>query len=338
MKKLMHILKHEHTLNQYESEEDLLSMLKRYEMDGFEIICCGEENSSKISEDRIIGYHMSFYSYWIDMWNYDPTKLSAEYGDLETCMEFYGIDYSEFEHSGDRQAYIRNEMVRKFSNDCDHAEQLGASYVVFHVSNVNTAETFSYKMENEDRTVIEAAAEIINRIVEGNPYSFEFLLENLWWSGLNFLNPEDTAYLFELINYEKKGFMLDTGHLLNSNPYITDEHEAIEYLHEIIDRYEGIFDIRRHIKGIHLHQSLTGSYVLDSLTEFPHEIHQMNYYDKFEKLYDHVLQIDTHSPMTFPGTLDFIKMIDPQYLVYEITESSRIKLAEMLDLQNSIFR
>ena len=70
--------------------------------------------------------------------------------------------------------------------------------------------------------------------------------------------------------------MLDTGHLLNSNPNITDEHEA-------------------------------------------------------------VIQIDTHSPMTFPGTLEFIKMIDPEYLVYEITESNRTKLAEMLDLQNSIF-
>ena len=30
------------------------------------------------------------------MWNYNPNRLTAEYGDIETCMEFYGIDYSEF--------------------------------------------------------------------------------------------------------------------------------------------------------------------------------------------------------------------------------------------------
>ncbi|WP_028830266.1 TIM barrel protein [Proteocatella sphenisci] len=337
MKKLMHILKHEHTLDQYQSSDDLVYVLNKYNFDGFEIICCGDENSNKIPEDKITGYHMSFYSYWIDMWNYNPKRLILEYGDLETCMEFYQMDYSEFECADNRQEYIRHKMVDSFRNDCDHADLLGASYVVFHVSNVNSKETFNYELENENKVIIDAAAEIINQILDGRSYDFEFLLENLWWSGLDFLDPEDTVHLFDLVNYEKKGFMLDIGHLLNSNPNLGDEKEALIYINEVIERYDGKFDIKKHIRGIHLHQSLTGKYVLDFLKNFPDEIYGMSYYEKFAKLYDHVLQIDTHSPMVFDGTRDFINMIDPEYLVYEITESNRSQLMQLLDLQDSIF-
>ena len=31
-------------------------------------------------------------------------------------------------------------------------------------------------------------------------------MENLWWPGLTFLEPEDTRALIEQVHYEKKGF------------------------------------------------------------------------------------------------------------------------------------
>lgn len=220
MKKLLHLLKHEHTLNNYNSSKELINFIDTYNIDGFEIICCGEENSEKVPEDRIIGYHLGFFSYWIDIWNFDPQRLIKEFGDSKTCLEFYGIDYNSFnllfsdfdwnspnnaKHISLRiQTYFRNHIVNFFKMDCDKAKNMNAEYVVFHVSNVSIFETFTYKLEQPDYTIIKASVEIINTLLNDNDYNFYFLLENLWWSGLNFLNPENSLYLIKNINYQKK--------------------------------------------------------------------------------------------------------------------------------------
>lgn len=60
-------------------------------------------------------------------------------------------------------------------------------------------EGFTYVMQHEDREVLTAAASFINELLEGQDYDFWFLMENLWWPGLNFLSPEDTRYLLERV-------------------------------------------------------------------------------------------------------------------------------------------
>jgi len=240
----------------------------------------------------------------------------------------------------DVQEFVRAHIINNFKKDCDHGQELGAAYVVFHVSNVNTYEIFSYNFTNIDRTIIDASIEMINRILDGSSYSFEFLFENLWWNGLNFLNPRDTVHLFENINYKNKGFMLDTGHLMNSNLDLNSGEDALEYLHDVIKRYDGIFDIKKHIRGVHLHQSLSGQYVKEFTKIDPFESTgdlELGYYEKFALLYDYVMNIDTHSPMVFDGTLEFINSISPEYLVFEITKSNRSELEPLLALQNTIF-
>lgn len=357
MKKLLHLLKHEHTLKNYASSKELTRFIDSYNIDGFEIICCGEENSGKIPEDKIIGYHLAFYSYWIDIWNFNPKRLIEEFGDPKTCLEFYGIDHNSFNllFSGfnwnsinnseniinEIQNYFRNHMINFFKTECDRAKFMKAEYVVFHVSNVSLFETFTYKLEHPDYTIIKASIEIINALLEDSDYDFYFLLENLWWSGLNFLNPENSLYLLKNINYSKKGFVLDIGHLLNTNLELNTEIEAIEYLNNIIDTHMSHFDLIKEVKAIHLHQSLSGKYVKKALSDIPYSVinsSEVGFYEKFSILYNHVLNIDTHRPMTFDGTLDLIKRLDPDYLIFEITENNPEKLNGFLDEQISIFK
>lgn len=355
MKKLLHLLKHEHTLNNYSSSNELINFINNHNIDGFEIICCGEENSGKVPKDKIIGYHLGFFSYWIDMWNFNPKRLMEEFGDAKTCLEFYGIDYNSFDtlfsnfdwHYStsentikEIQSYIRAHIVKFFKSDCDNAKSMGAEYVVFHVSNVSIFETFTYKLENSDSTIINASIEIINLLLENSDYDFYFLLENLWWSGLNFLNPENSLHLLNSINYKKKGFVLDVGHLLNTNIDLKNETEAIEYLNNIIDIHMSCFNLIEEIKAIHLHQSLSGEYVKKYLNNIPESINTnstIDFYEKFSILYNHVLNIDTHSPMTFNGTLEFIKKVNPDYLIFEITENNPQKLNKSLTKQMTIF-
>lgn len=361
MKKLLHILKHEFTLDQYYSSKELLDFISDYNIDGFEIICCDEEDSNKIPNDKIIGYHLGFFSYWIDLWNFNPKRLIAEFGDAKTCLEFYGLDFNVFTKKFNNfdwsltnynqtqiesiQNYLRNHIIAYFKKDCDNAHNMSAEYVVFHVSNVNINETLTYNLENDDMTIIKASIEIINSLLKDSSYKFEFLIENLWWNGLNFINPNISFHLIQSIDYEKKGFVLDVGHLLNTNINIENEVFAMEYLNRIVDIHTDFFhkkntDFIKHIKAVHLHQSLSGKYVKQHLQNLKYPLFHnpnINFYEKFKILYDHVLKIDTHSPITFKGTLAFIEKLNPAYLVFEITENNREKLKNLLDIQLSIF-
>lgn len=361
MKKLLHMLKHDSTLGQYDSSEELLNFISNYNIDGFEIICCGEESSNKIPSNKIIGYHLGFFSYWIDLWNFNPQRLIQEFGDSKTCLEFYGINFEDFtkkfisfewdlknyskETLCNIQKYLRNHIVCYFKNDCDNANKMNVEYVVFHVSNVSIYETITYELEHDDKTIIDASIEIINQVLENSSYTFEFLIENLWWNGLNFKNPKNSLLLLESINYKKKGFVLDVGHLLNTNINLEDEISAMEYLHNIIDNHTEFFQTKNmnfieNIKAIHLHQSLSGKYVTNHLQNIRHPLFDgkdIDFYEKFKILYDHVLKIDTHSPIVFKGTLDFIKKLNPSFLIFEITENNVQKLKPLLDSQLSIF-
>lgn len=68
-----------------------------------------------------------------------------------------------------------------------------------------------------------------------------------------------TARLLAQVRYPKCGVMLDTGHLMHTNPALRTPDEAVDYIHRILDRYADL----SFIKGIHLHQSLTGDVALD---------------------------------------------------------------------------
>lgn len=354
MKKLLHMLKTPSRLEQY-SSKGLLELVEKFNLDGFEIITCGEDNSQIMKEEQIIGYHMSFYSYWVDLWEFNPIRLLAEFGDPKTALEFYGIDYLEFskifpdknwntlESLASAKDFLRKHIVNGYKRNLEEAKSLGAEYIVFHISNVSIMETFSYELENTNERIIRASAEILNQFMKEES-EIVLLMENLWWNGLNFLNPKDTKLLYDLVEYPNKGFMLDTGHLLNTNLHLRTEEEALSYIRNIIDAHHPYMDLLPAIKGIHLHQSLTGEFVQSSFSNIPLDCHPYNpkekgldFYEKFSKIYKHVLQIDTHMPMCFKGTQELIQYLNPDYLVFELTKADKEELIPLLELQNQIF-
>ena len=151
-------------------------------------------------------------------------------------------------------------------------------------------------------------------------------MENLWWPGLNFLNPEDTRRLIGRVHYEKKGFMLDTGHFLHTNLNLQSQEEAVAYLHQMLDHQE---DMIPYIKGIHLQQSLTGNYVKEWLQR-PHELPK-DPAKRFCKVFEHIFQIDKHEPFTAPGVKGLVERIDPLYVTYEYITRNREELASYLE-------
>ncbi len=220
----------------------------------------------------------------------------------------------------------RKELIQHYRKDLDYAMRVGAEYVVFHVVQVDDEEGFTYQRKHTDREVIDAAAAFINELLDGQNYSFWFLMENLWWPGLTFLEPEDTRGLIRQVHYKKKGFMLDTGHYLHTDLELQTQEEAVEALHRMLDRQE---DMIPYIKGIHLQQSLTGDYVKEWLRT-PHDL-PPDPTERFCKVYEHIFRIDKHEPFTAAGVKGLVERIAPLYVTYEYITRSREELAEYLE-------
>lgn len=297
MKTLMNFTSYEEDTTRYDSVADLRQFYQKYGCSGIELMPIDKSPatfSSCMEPDMVVGIHTCSIADWMN---------------LDT-------DY----------------LVEHYRKDLDYARDVHAEYVVFHVTQVSFQESLTYIPEHTDQEVIEASCKLINQLLDGQDYHFHFLMENLWWPGLNLMDPSITKYLLDHIHYEKKGLMLDTGHLLHTNQNLRSQSEALSYLKHILETHKELYPF---IKGIHLQQSLTGEYVQEfiknppSLKTDPDEL--------FAQAFTHIFQIDKHLPFTEPGIRELVDEIDPLYLTYEYITSDRKQHEEYLMEGSRIF-
>lgn len=293
----------------YGSPEGFQAYCKALGFDGGEGIWGGVDIPAGYADNRLFpGYHLLFFSDWLDFWLEDRERLDAKFGGRKAWQDFYA-------------GTCREDMFRQFQADLDRAAALNVQYVVFHVSDVSIEETCGYPREHSDELVIDCAADCINRLLDGKDYRFDFLMENLWWPGLTMADPAMTRRLLEQVHYPKKGLLLDTGHLLNTEPNLATEEQAIDYL---FDRVLAHGDMAEYIKGIHLQKSLSGEYVLAQrqrpLPELPKD-----YMERFAFAYDRIYSIDPHLPFENPRIREFVEFVRPDYLVHELSGSGEEK-------------
>lgn len=312
-------------------------LLRRFYLDGFEVIWCDQKVAERFPRESVIGMHLPFYADWMNFWLEDYARLDHEFGNRATWQTFY--------HGEAKEAYI--DYLRRA---LDYAHALHVEYVVFHVSQVAVDEAYDYRFQFDDTTVIQESLELLNTLLApnsrevteamgGRPYTFTFLMENLWWPGLNFRDAALTKTLFDGIQYEHKGFALDLGHLLNANTSIRTEADAIAWIHRVLDEHE---DMLPHIRAIHLHQSMTGAFVEQFCTsgtavfgkEHPSSL---DYYDRFRLSYEHVARIDEHAVWEIPGLAPILDRIKPDYLIYEFRAETKEEFFMNLERQNSYF-
>lgn len=295
--------------------EELRRFVTECGCSGAEVICDGTDEPLGACGDMAVGYHMMFYADWLDFWRGDIGALNRKFGSEEVWQGFYG-------------GTGRNVLIRQFHNDLLRAERLGAKYVVFHVSDVSIEEGFTYRWEHRDEEVIDAAAELINLLLDGQDYNFEFLMENLHWPGFTFTNPEMTMRLLSRVNYEKKGIMLDTGHLMCTNRDIRDQAEGCRYIHQMLEEHGAL---NRFVRGVHLHQSVSGAYVKDSFKRMPSM--GKDYYARFAQAYDHIGRIDTHQPFDCTEVRELVARIGPEYLVHELSAKTSEEKKALVRIQ-----
>lgn len=274
-------------------------------LDGIEGIWGGEDIPADFPPDLLVGYHLTFYSDWLDFYREDKAALRRKFGSLRAAHDFYGGD--------------PNIIVESFRSDLARARSLGAKYVVFHVSDASLEEAFTYQWQHSDEEIIGEMLGVINTFLADVPPDFEFLVENQWWPGFTFTEPEKTARLLDGINFPQKGIMLDTGHLLNTNLKLRSQAEGLAYIHALLDKHG---DLCRHIRGVHLHQGLSGAFVRKH-TGFLPEDYPQDYLERWHVAYEQVMQIDRHRPWTNPQVAALLERLQPEYLTHELYAQSR---------------
>lgn len=166
--------------------------------------------------------------------------------------------------------------------------------------------------------------------MDGQKYSFDFLVENLWGPGFTFTDPELTRTLLEGIEYPRKGIMLDVGHLMHTGSMNVDTPEqGVAYVHKWLDAHG---DMCRYIRGVHLHCGASGAF-MRRLAQNP-PVPTGSYFDKLCAIYESVLKLDPHIPLVCPGVRELIDRISPEYLTYEFITSDRAQHSAYIDAQN----
>lgn len=317
MLKLMNLSAYQYDMDRYNNDfKNVNKFLEENNVQAIELFGLQAYSENLIPKDKIKGAHLMHYPVWLDFWREDKEGLLEEFSSEEDIINYY--------IKADKQI-----IIDTYREEIKMAEKLNAEYVVFHVSNVRTKDSFNYKFTCTDKEVIDASIEIINEIFNGFDTNITILFENLWWPGLRIRDKELVTHFIESIEYENKGLMLDTGHLLNTNLDIKTEEEAIDFLLESVNN---LGDIKSYIKGIHLSKSISGEYVKSQIEKYRKD--DADYSEIHNDIIYHVLKIDQHKPFTNKKIKKLIDAINPDYLVYEFITSSLEELSEFIKIQN----
>ena len=278
-------------------------LLNELGVHGVEALFCDPWNQDVIPADLIYGVHLNFWPTWLSFWQGDQQALERQFCGLRQIVECFGGAKPEC-------------MLEAYRTDIQQAKAANAKYIVFHVSHNECDELYTWQFRTDNKTVIDAAVEVVNCLVADIPSEMNILFENLWWPGLTLLEPRLAERLLSRVKHPRVGIMLDTGHLMNTSQELETEQQGIDYVLHTLNK---LGYIKAAIKGIHLHQSLSGAYVKQSRTRIPPVIEPA-------AAMAHVMKIDQHRPFSDSAAKAILESVQPEFLVHEFIVSSREEL------------
>ena len=293
----------------------LKDFLKQHHLDGLEIMFCDTWNERLHPAEVVEGVHLRFWPTWLDFWRGDTLELLRQFSSEDNIIACYG-------------GLSRKDWLALYRENIRTAVKTGAKYLVFHVSHARVPELFSWQFSASDSEVIEATIEIVNELTPEIPSNVALLFENLWWPGLTLKNPKLVARLFKNVNHPNVGIMLDTGHLMNTNPDLMSEAEGIDYILNILN---ALGEYRHYVRGVHLHKSLSGQYMKQ------YHCNNLEKYD-ITAIMNHVLKIDQHLPFATREVQRLIDYIKPEFLVHEFMYSSIEEWSQKIIVQQDALK
>lgn len=278
----------------FQSEEELCRYIESLGMDGIELFIYQNEPYLQSYQKFVVGAHLNYWPMWIDFYNGNKEELHKFFSDEAAVKRYYGSCH----YSGWLE-YAKENIRAALREDPE--------YLVWHVSEATTEECFTFRFKQDDQAVLDAAADVFNQVSSVIPEDTIVLFENLWWPGLRLTDKKMVDYFFKQIKHKNVGIMLDTGHLMSTNPDLKTQRDGINY---ILETVAALGESAKLIKGMHLSCSLSGEYVKSCDKEY-HDLDMPN------RLFRHIGSIDQHKPFTDPAIRKVIELVRPEYLVHE---------------------
>lgn len=319
MHQLMNITGYSDDVERYESARDLEASLRSCGLDGVELLDSGEPDLPIFRPERVYGVHLPCYSTWMPLWTEDRERLIAEFGSEESYRAFYGGD-------------TRQALVDSLGRSLALAGRWRPEYLVLHLSECSMADSMLRHHSYSDEAVTDAMIDLVNQALDQMPGTPWLLFENLWYDGLTMERPEIVERLLAGVRYPKTGIMLDLGHLMHTNLDLRSPEEAVDYFHEILDRYDDLSVIR----GVHLHQSLSGDFYRQLVKTW--QPTEGDYYQRMGEVMGNIFQIDTHRPFLSPRIGEILQRIAPDYLTIELISRNRQEHETMLHQQRQVLQ
>ncbi|MDD7261912.1 MAG: TIM barrel protein [Fusobacterium mortiferum] len=290
---------------------------KKYGIDYFELIKYSDIDNSSLKK-KIKGYHLRFFPTWLDLYFYSKEELLLRLGEEKNIRSLCG-------------GITKDEMLEYYKKELERAKELEVEYVVLHACNIDIFEGMTYNFRFLDMEILEKVVEFVNEIFDNDKYNFILLLENLWWPGLKLTFYLEADYLIKNIKYKNIGFMLDIGHMLNTNLELKNSDEGVDY---ILGNLENLKEYKNYIYGVHLNLSLSGEYVKRSI-ELNKE-RRLNLKEVLNEIYFHVEKIDYHFPFDNMRIKEVLKELPLKYLVYEFIAQDEISIERAIEKQEKI--
>ena len=281
----------------------LPELLARHALDGIEFMPCDVWDRRLHPADLIRGVHLMFWPAWLSFWREDQKSLQAEFGNAENVKQYFW-------------ALTPTEWLSVWKKNIDRAAACQPDYVVFHVADSPTLSVYTREFSASDDEVINAAIELVNIIMKDLPDACQLLFENLWWPGLTFQRPELAARLLEGVQHVNTGFMLDTGHLMNTNLELRSEREAADYVTTV---FQQLGEMGQYVRGLHLHCSLSGEYTKQMMRRHAGEHRPLSWQESM----DYITHVDWHQPFQTDAVRQIVDTVQPDYLVHEFMQRSQ---------------
>ncbi|MGL4737785.1 MAG: TIM barrel protein [Cellulosilyticaceae bacterium] len=318
MKKLFHLSTTNKYLEWFQDDwERIQTFVDKHHLDGIELGLTDDYDITRIPQGIVEGVHLKFYPMWLEFWKGDLAQTEALLGSREAVQDYYG-------------GFDREVLVEAYKSQFEKAKAIGAKYMVFHVCHIRMEDSFTWTFDYTDEEVMDATLELVNEVFQGDGPAL--LFENLWWPGLTYTKPDLAKAFIERVDYANKGYLVDTSHLILTNPGLGRERECYTYIKKIID---DLGDTAKWIKGVHLNKTLPKNYMrqnhaytLEKFQKAPNTKMKQNV------LRQHIQKLDPHLPFDTPEAQMILDVIKPQFCVYETNPSSVYELAHFIKRQN----
>lgn len=166
---------YEQEVNAY--ADGMKGYLKNNKLDGIELYVYQQKPYTSDYREESIGVHLKYWPYWLDFWYGNQKYLNENYSDKKQLQEYY------------LGAVNQEEWLQIIRNNIKAALAVNPEYLVWHVSNCNLKEIFTFDFFYNDAQVIDASIEVFNAVSECIPDNVIVLFENLWWPGLRLIEP-----------------------------------------------------------------------------------------------------------------------------------------------------